>query len=154
MTSDKKVNWYETDLEKNAANYVPLTPLSFMERAASIYPEQLAVVYGPVRRNWAETYARSRRLASALTKRGIGVGDTVAVMATNTPELFEAHFGVPMTGGILNAINTRLDAASVKFILEHADAKILITDREFSKVVKPAVEAMENTSPCGSPSAQ
>jgi fatty-acyl-CoA synthase len=143
MNRPGKVNWYETDLEKNAANYVPLTPLAFMERAAGIYPDQMAVVYGPVRRNWAETYARCRRLASALSKRGIGIGDTVAIMATNTPELFEAHFGIPMAGGILNAINTRLDAASVKFILEHAEAKIIITDREFSKVVAPAVAAME-----------
>jgi len=143
MNRPGKVNWYETDLEKNAANYVPLTPLAFMERAAGIYPDQMAVVYGPVRRNWAETYARCRRLASALSKRGIGIGDTVAIMATNTPELFEAHFGIPMAGGILNAINTRLDAASVKFILEHAEAKIIITDREFSKMVAPAVAAME-----------
>ncbi|HVI52900.1 MAG TPA: acyl-CoA synthetase [Candidatus Sulfotelmatobacter sp.] len=142
MNRPDQVNPYETDLDRNDANYVPLTPLAFMERAAAVYPDQPAVIYGSVRRNWAETYARCRRLASALAKRGIGIGDTVAVMATNTPELFEAHFGVPMTGGILNAINTRLDTASVKFILEHAEAKILITDREFSKVVGPAVEAM------------
>jgi len=144
MNRPDQVNPYETDLDRNDANYVPLTPLGFMERSASVYPEQLAVVYGPVRRNWAETYARCRRLASALAKRGIGIGDTVAVMATNTPELFEAHFGVPMTGGILNAINTRLDSASIKFILEHAEAKILITDREFSKAVGPAIASMEN----------
>jgi len=135
---------YAQGLSKTPANYVPLTPLTFLERSASIYPTQPAVVYGAVRRTWAETFVRCRQLASALVKRGIQRGETVAVMATNTPELFEAHFGVPMSGAVLNAINTRLDAPAIKFILEHGEAKILITDREFSKVVKPAVADMEN----------
>lgn len=137
-------NPYETGLPQNPANFVALTPLTFLERSAFIYPDHLAVVYHGVRRTWAETFARCRRLASALQKRGIKRGDTVAVMATNTPELFEAHFGIPMLGAVLNAINTRLDAASIKFILEHAEAKVLITDREFSKVVAPAVAAMDD----------
>ncbi|HLN22699.1 MAG TPA: acyl-CoA synthetase [Patescibacteria group bacterium] len=143
MESVQVSNPYETGLDANAANFVPLTPLTFLERSASVFPDQPAVVYGAVRRNWAETYARCRQLASALSKRGIKLGDTVAVMATNTPELFEAHFGIPMLGAILNALNTRLDANSVKFILEHAEAKVIITDREFSKVVGPAVAAMD-----------
>ncbi len=137
-------NPYETDLDRNAANYVALTPLSHLERAASIFPDQIALVHGSLRRSWAETYRRCRRFASALSRRGIVRGDTVAVMAANTPELFEAHFAVPMIGAVLNAINTRLDSASVKFILEHGEARILITDREFSKVVKPALAAMDH----------
>ena len=143
MTAADKVNPYETGLDKSPANFVALTPLTFLERSASIFPEHPAVVYGSVRRSWAETFTRCRRLASALERRGIGLGDTVAVMATNTPELFEAHFGIPMLGAVLNAVNTRLDAASVKFILEHSEAKVLITDREFSKVVAPAIAAMD-----------
>ena len=143
MESVQVSNPYETGLDANAANFVPLTPLTFLERSASVFPDQPAVIYGAIRRNWAETYARCRQLASALSKRGIKLGDTVAVMATNTPELFEAHFGIPMLGAILNALNTRLDANSIKFILEHAEAKVIITDREFSKVVGPAVAAMD-----------
>src|SRR5258708_481564 len=104
---------YERGLERTVANYAPLTPLGFIERAASVHPERIAVVYGATRRTWAQTYARCRRLASALARRGIGVGDTVAVMAPNTPTAFEATFGVPMTGAVLNALNTRLDAASI-----------------------------------------
>ncbi|MTJ80117.1 MAG: acyl-CoA synthetase [Telmatospirillum sp.] len=133
---------YETGLDRTAANYVPLTPITFLERSAAIYPDQLAVIHGSIRRNWAETLRRCRQLASALVAAGIGRGDTVSVVAANTPELFEAHFGVPMSGAVLNAINTRLDAASIQFILEHADARILFTDREFSKVVRQAVAAM------------
>jgi fatty-acyl-CoA synthase len=140
-------NPYEFHLDKNAANYVPLTPLTFLERAASVWPDRVALVHGPVRRTWAETYARVRKLASALTKRGVGKGDTVAFLAANTPELFEAHFAVPLAGAVLNAVNTRLDAEAVTFILEHAEAKILVCDREFSKVGKPAVERMKNPIP-------
>ncbi len=135
-------NPYETDLDANPANFVPLTPLSYLDRSASIYPDRIAVVYGDIRRSWSETYRRCRQLASALSQRGIGAGDTVAVLATNTPELFEAHFGVPMVGAVLNAINTRLDAPTVKFILEHGEAKVLIADREFSKIAAAAVAAM------------
>src|SRR4051812_17646198 len=103
-------NPYEQDLDRNAANYTPLTPLSLIARTAYTYPQQLAVVHGERRYIWSETYARCRRLASALERRGLGVGDTVAVVAANTPEIFEAHFGVPMTGAVLNTLNTRLDA--------------------------------------------
>ena len=141
------VSPYDQNLDKNAANHVALTPLTFLERAASVWPDRTAVVHGTVRRSWAETFVRCRKLASALTKRGIGKGDTVAMLAANTPELFEAHFGVPLAGAVLNAINTRLDAAAVTFILEHGDAKILICDREFAKIGKPAVAGMKNPIP-------
>ncbi|MBC7905207.1 MAG: acyl-CoA synthetase [Rhodospirillaceae bacterium] len=138
---------YERDLHKNAANFVALTPLTFLERAASVYPERIAVIHGSVRRSWAETFARCRRLASALAARGIGRSDTVAVLAANTPELFEAHFGVPVTGAVLNAINTRLDAEAITFILAHAEAKLLIVDREFSKVAKKALAGLDHAIP-------
>jgi fatty-acyl-CoA synthase len=127
------------DLDRNAANYTPLTPLSLISRAAYVYPDQLAVVHGERRYTWAETYARSRRLASALTRAGIGPGDTVAVMAANTPEMLEAHFGVPMTGGILNTLNTRLDAGAIAFMLKHGEAKALLTDTEFASTIQPAL---------------
>jgi fatty-acyl-CoA synthase len=130
---------FERDLEKNAANYAPLTPLQFLERSASVYPDRLALVHGPRRQTWAATYERCRRLASALEKVGIGVGDTVAVMAPNVPEIYEAHFGVPMTGGVLNCLNTRLDAAMIAFILDHSEVKVLIVDREFHKVATEAL---------------
>src|ERR1043165_5900637 len=130
---------YGTDLGRNPANFQPLTPLTLLERAASVFPEQLAIVHGPLRRNYREFYARSRRLASALQKRGIGRGDTVSAVLANTPAMLEAHYGVPMTGAVLNTINTRLDAAIIGFIVDHADAKIVIVDRELSKVVKEAL---------------
>ncbi|MDH3737595.1 MAG: acyl-CoA synthetase [Alphaproteobacteria bacterium] len=136
-------NPYETDLDKNDANFTPLSPLSFIRRTASTYPNRTAVIHGNIRRNWAETYARARQLASALSQRGIGLGDCVAVMAPNIPEMMEAHFGIPMTGGIINAINTRLDAATVAFILDHGEAKILLTDTEFAPVIKEALELVE-----------
>ena len=131
---------YDKDLEKNPANYAPLTPIAFLERSASVYPDRLAVVHGKRRYTWKETYARSRRLASALAKRGIGKGDTVAVMLANTPEMYECHFGVPMTRGVLNTLNTRLDGEAIAFMLGHGEAKILITDREFSPTIKKALE--------------
>ncbi len=130
---------YDTDLDKNAANYTPLTPLSFIARTAAIYPQRISVIHGAQRFTWAESYARCRRLASALSKRGIGAGDTVAVMAPNVPAHFEAHFGVPMTGGVLNALNYRLDAETIAFILGHGEAKILITDTEFAPVIEKAL---------------
>jgi fatty-acyl-CoA synthase len=133
---------YETGLDKNAANYVPLSPLSFIRRTASIYPSRLAVVHGRERYSWAESYARCRRLASALARRGIGKGDTVAVMAPNIPAHFEAHFGVPMTGAVLNALNIRLDAEAIAFILGHGEAKVLLTDREFSPVIEKALATL------------
>jgi 3-(methylthio)propionyl---CoA ligase len=132
-------NPYSTDLDRNVANYTPLTPLSLIARTAYVYPAQLAVVHGERRYTWSETYARSRRLASALAQAGIGSGDTVALMAANTPEMVEAHFGVPMTGSILNTLNTRLDADAIAFMLKHGEAKLLITDTEFSPTVRAAL---------------
>jgi fatty-acyl-CoA synthase len=137
-----KANPYAKDLDQNPANYVPLTPLSFIERSASVYPDRIAVVHGARRSTWAETYARSRRLASALARRGIGKGDTVAVMLPNIPAMYEAHFGVPMCGAVLNALNTRLDAEAIAFMLRHGEAKAVITDREFSGVVDKALAAV------------
>ena len=133
-------NPYEDGLDKNAANSVPLSPLSFIARAKDVYPDHPAVIYGSRRYSWRQVYDRAVRLASALAKRGIGEGDTVSVIAANTPELFEAHFGVPMNGSVLNAINTRLDPDTIAYILEHGDAKVLITDSQFSPAVKEALE--------------
>ena len=136
-------NIYQQGLDKNSANFAPLTPLSFFERAASLYPDATATVHGDLQRSWGQMYRRCVTMASALAQRGIGAGDTVAVMLPNIPEMFEAHFFVPMTGAVLNAINTRLDAATVAFILEHAEAQVLFTDREFSEVVKAALDLIE-----------
>jgi len=130
---------YDTGLDRNEANYTPLTPLSLIARTAYTFPKQLAVVHGERRHTWAETYARSRRLASALRQAGIVPGDTVAVMAANTPEMIEAHFGVPMSGAVLNTLNTRLDADAIAFMLEHGEASVLVTDTEFASIVKPAL---------------
>ncbi|MGE0061670.1 MAG: acyl-CoA synthetase [Xanthobacteraceae bacterium] len=130
---------YDTDLDRNPANYQPLTPLAFLERAASVFPEHTAIIHGPLRRNYAEFYARARRLASALAKRGIKRGDTVSAMLANTPAMLECHYGVPMAKAVLNTLNTRLDAAVIAFSLDHAETKVLITDREFSKTVKEAL---------------
>ena len=132
------VNPYEYGLPREAANFQALSPLSFIERAASVYPQRLALINGRFRQTWGETYARSIRLASALAKRGIGVGDTVAVIAPNGPAMFEAHFGVPMCGAVLNAINTRLDAETIAFILQHGEAKVLLVDKEFGETVRRA----------------
>ncbi|MDJ0935437.1 MAG: acyl-CoA synthetase [Kiloniellales bacterium] len=134
---------YETDLDRNPANYAPLSPLSFLPRAAAVFPERTAVVHGSQRRTWAEAYERCRRLASALAKRGLGKGDTVAVMAPNTPPMWEAHHGVPMAGAVLNALNVRLDAAAIAFILEHGEAKVLITDTEFAPVIEAALAGLD-----------
>jgi fatty-acyl-CoA synthase len=136
-------NPYEIGLDRNAANYVPLTPLTFLERTASVFPGRTSVIHGARRYTWAETQERCRRLASALRKRGVGKGDTVAVMAPNVPELLEAHFGVPMAGAVLNALNIRLDAETIAFILAHGEAKVLITDREFSAVIEKALARLE-----------
>ena len=135
-------NPYEEHLDKNLANYAQLSPLSFIERSAAVYPNHAAMIHGDRRFTWAETYERCRRLAGALSKRGIGTGDVVAVMASNTPELFEAHFGVPMTGAVLNAFNVRLDAATIAFCLRHGEAKALLTDTEFSRTIKSALEKL------------
>ena len=130
---------FEQDLGPNPANYQPLTPLSLLARAAHVWPDHTAVIHGRERHTYRELYARSRRLASALVAHGIGVGDTVSVMLPNVPPMVEAHYGVPMTGAVLHSMNTRLDAAIIAFQLDHADAKILITDREFAPVVKEAL---------------
>ena len=135
-----KRNVFEQDLARNPANYAPLTPLSFLERAASVYPNQVSVIHGAQRHTWKETYARCRRLASALARRGIGVGDTVAVMLPNIPAMVEAHFGVPMTGATLNTLNTRLDADAIAFMLGHGEAKLLIADKEFAPTVDKALK--------------
>src|SRR5262245_15042161 len=136
-------NPYEVDLDRNPANYAPLTPLTFIDWAASVYPDRLAVIHGARRYTWQETYSRCVRLASALTKRGIGVGDTVAVMLANMPEMYECHFGVPMTGGVLNTLNTRLDADAIGFMLSHGEAKVIVTDREFAPTIAAALERTE-----------
>jgi fatty-acyl-CoA synthase len=134
---------YEQHLGRSAANYAPLSPLSFIARSAYTWPHRTAVVHGPRRYTWGETYARSRRLASALAHRGVGVGDTVAVMLSNTPEMVECHFGVPMTGGVLNTLNTRLDAEAIAFMLGHGEAKVLITDTEFAPTVAEALARID-----------
>ena len=136
-------NPFEIGLDRTAANYVPLSPLTFLDRSAAVFPGRTSVIHGERRYTWAETRARCRRLASALRKRGIGRGDTVAVMAPNVPELFEAHFGVPMAGAVLNALNIRLDAETIAFILAHGEAKVLITDREYSPVMEKALAGLE-----------
>jgi fatty-acyl-CoA synthase len=131
---------YDIDLDRNPANYQPLTPLTFLERAAAVYPDHTAIVHGGLRRSYRDFYARSRRLASALAQRGIGRGDTVAVMLANTPAMLECHYGVPMAGAVLNTLNTRLDAPVIAFSLDHGEAKVIITDREFSKTIRAALE--------------
>ena len=133
-------NPFEQHLDKNPANFQPLTPLSFLSRSAIAAPNRTAIIHGNARVTYAEFYARCRQLASALSQRGIGVGDTVSVMLANTPPMLEAHFGVPMTGAVLHTINTRLDPAIIAFQLDHAGTKLLITDREFSPVIKAALE--------------
>ena len=133
-------NIYEQHLDRNPANFAPLSPIPLLERAASVFPDRPSVVHGARRYTWSETWTRARRLGSALSRRGIGKGDTVAVMLPNIPEMFECHFGIPMTGGIINALNTRLDAATIAFILNHGEAKILITDREFAPTVEAALQ--------------
>jgi fatty-acyl-CoA synthase len=136
-------NIYEQGLDKNAANHAPLTPLTFIAWTAEVYPDRLAVVHGGRRFSWRETYQRTRRLGSALARRGIGVGDTVAAMLSNTPEMYEAHFGVAMCGAVLNTLNTRLDADTIAFMLRHAEAKVLLTDREFSPTISAALAQLE-----------
>ena len=130
---------YDFGLEKNDANFVPLTPMTFLERAAQVHPERVAIIHGALRQTWRETDARCRRLASALQKRGIGRGDTVAALMPNVPALVEAHFGVPMSGAVLNALNTRLDPESLTFMLAHGEAKALLVDRELADVARVAV---------------
>ena len=133
---------YDRDLDRVAANHQPLSPLPYLDRAARVFPDHIAVIHGGLRRTYAELYGRARRLASALKARGIARGDTVAALLANTPEMIECHYGVPMTGAVLNTLNTRLDAAAIRFCLEHGEAKVLIVDREFSRIAGPALEGM------------
>ena len=133
------VNPYARDLDKNPANHQPLTPISILERTALAYPDHVAVIHGAARLSYREFWSRSRRLASALTERGIGKGDTVSVMLSNTPAMLEAHFGVPMLKAVLHSLNTRLDAAVIAFQLDHAETKIVIVDREFADVMREAL---------------
>ncbi|SLN09626.1 Long-chain-fatty-acid--CoA ligase [Roseovarius litorisediminis] len=132
-------NPYNTGLDRNPANYQPLTPLTFLERAASVFPNHTAIVHGSLRRNYAEFYTRSRQLASALTKNGIGRGDTVSVLLHNTPAMLECHYGVPMCGAVLHSINTRLDASIIAFQLDHAMARLVIVDRELMPLMQDAL---------------
>src|SRR6516165_1906354 len=134
---------YDIGLDKNAANYVPLSPIGFLLRSAAVYPNRLAVLHGERRYSWCEALERCRRLAAALVVRGVGRGDTVALMAPNIPEAFEAHFGVPMAGAVLNALNIRLDPETIAFILRHGEAKLLLTDTEFSPGVKEALARLD-----------
>ncbi|MGO9389325.1 acyl-CoA synthetase [Rhodoblastus sp.] len=138
---------YLNGLDQNEANFAALTPLSFISRAADVFPHKLSIIYGDQRFTWAQTAERCRRLASALQKRGIGKDDTVAAMLPNVPAMLEAHFGVPMAGAVLNTLNTRLDAEAIAFMLDHGEAKILLTDREFSRVVDKALKLMEGPKP-------
>lgn len=130
---------YEQGLDKNPANFSPITPLSFIEQTAKIYPNKTAVIHGALTRTWAQTYARCRQLASALIQAGVSAGDTVAVMLPNTPAMVEAHFGIPMVGAVLNALNTRLDSEAIAFMLNHGEAKVVIVDAEFSLTMKKAL---------------
>src|ERR1700720_4353173 len=130
---------YDIDLDRNPANFQPLTPLSFLERAAAVFPDHTAIIHGARKWKYSEFYARARRLASALAKSGVARGDTVSVMLANTPAMFEAHYGVPMTGAVLNPLNTRLDSEAIAFMLNHGEARALLTDREFSATVTAAL---------------
>ena len=144
---ETKVSIFDQDLPQTPANHAPITPLSFIERTAEVYPSRLAIVHGDLRQDWATTYRRCRQLASALTQAGIGKNDTVAVMLPNTPPMVEAHFGIPMAGAVLNALNTRLDPETVAFMLDHGEAKAVIVDPEFAGVMKKALALRQSTRP-------
>ena len=135
-------NMYDTNLDKNNANFVPLTPLSFLKRSAEVYPQKTSIIHGKRVYNWEQTYKRSLQFASALSKHGIGKNDTVSVLSFNTPEIYEAHYAVPMIGAVLNTINIRLDVETISYILEHSEAKVLITDTELSLTVKKSLEKL------------
>ena len=134
---------YEKNLNKNKANFVPLTPLTFLKRAKDIYPNYEALIYEDRKYTWIEVYKRCVRFASALTKIGIKKGDTVSFLAFNTPEIFEAHYSVPMIGAVLNTINIRLDAKTISYILEHAETKVLVVDRQLHIEVKKALDSLK-----------
>ena len=133
---------YDTNLDKNEANYIPLTPLTFLKRAKDIYPDYEAVIYEDRKYSWTEVYKRTVKFASALTKIGVKKGDTVSFLAFNTPEIFEGHYSVPMTGAVLNTINIRLDAKTIAYILNHSDAKVLVVDRQLHGEVKKALNTL------------
>ena len=135
-------NIYDSDFAPNNANHAALTPLHFIERAAMVHPQKLALVHGDLRQNWQETYTRCRKLASALQLLGVEKGDTVSVISPNTPAMFEAHFGVPMAGAVLNAINIRLDADGIAFILEHGESSLLLVDRDFASIAQQALSLL------------
>ena len=137
--SDMTQNKYDTGLDRNAANYTPLSPLSFLRRAATVFPDHIAIVHGDQRTTYRDFYRRCRQLGSALERAGIGKGDTVAIMSPNAPAMLEAHYGVPMIGAVLNTLNVRLDAPMIAFTLDHGEAKVLLTDREFSPTIKDAL---------------
>src|SRR6476661_339672 len=137
---------FDQDLPRTPANFTPMTPLAFLERSAQVYPDRLAVIHGDLRRTWSELDGRCRRLASALAARGIGRGDTVAVMLPNTPPMVEAHFGIPMAGAVLNALNTRLDPEAIAFMLDHGEAKAVIVDVEFAAVLQRAIAMRKRSS--------
>lgn len=145
--SFEQQNIYEQYLWRNPANYVPLTPLQFLERTAQVYPDRTSIIHGDKRFTWKETYARCRKLASALAKRGIGKGQTVGILANNTPEHIEVHYGVPMCGAVITGFNTRLDAAMLAFMIVHSEAKLIISDRQYSALLKEALEMLENPPP-------
>ncbi|MGD9760622.1 MAG: AMP-binding protein, partial [Comamonas sp.] len=138
---------FDLNLAPNTANHAALTPLGFIARTAEVYPERLAIVHGDLRQSWAQTYARCRQLASSLQKIGIGKNDTVAVMLPNTPPMVEAHFGVPMAGAVLNTLNTRLDAETLAFMLDHGEARALIVDPEFAPLMARALKLRQSTVP-------
>src|SRR6056297_2684732 len=137
--TDMSDNPYNTGLDRTPANYQPLTPLNFLERAASVFPDHTAIVHGTLRRSYAAFYARSRQLASVLAARGLGRGDSVSAMLANTPAMLECHYGVPMCGAVLHSLNTRLDAAIIAFQLDHAMARVVIVDREFMGLMQEAL---------------
>ncbi|MDP3886997.1 acyl-CoA synthetase [Hydrogenophaga sp.] len=138
---------YDQDLPRNEANFAPISPLSFIERTAEVYPDRLAIVHGALRQTWGQTFARARQLASALQRAGIARNDTVAVMLPNTPPMVEAHFGVPMAGAVLNALNTRLDPEAIAFMLDHGEAKVVIVDPEFAGTLRKALELRQHKAP-------
>ena len=134
---------YNTNLDKNHANFTPLSPLSFLQRSAEVYPNRLSIVHGSKKYTWSDTFKRSKQLASALTKKGVGKGDTVAVLCFNTPEIYEAHYGIPMIGAVINTINIRLDVDTISYILEHGEAKVVITDNELSPTMKEVLNKIK-----------
>ena len=138
------VSPYDSQLDRNPANYAALTPTSYLAWASAVYPDRLSGIHGERRYTWSETYARCRRLASALQQIGVEKNTTVAVMLANTPEMYEAHFGIPMAGGVINTLNTRLDADAITFMLRHGNARVLITDRMYSPIIREALDRCES----------